>query len=227
MTYWAIVPVKPLRRGKSRLASVLTEEERASLNRDLLVHTVKVLKSVSKIEHVLVVSRDQEALSVARDQGARTMLEHGAPGLNPALTRATQIIKSMKARGVLIIPADLPLITNADIYALIDVAEEPPVVVIAPDYNKRGTNALLVNPAGLLDYDFGPGSFESHCNQAIEVGANLITCSMPSLRYDVDIPEDLAFLDAEAKIWIKEQSPDGDCLEPEVIQKRGTSLQIS
>ncbi len=28
MALWAIVPVKPLRRGKSRLAKVLTQDER-------------------------------------------------------------------------------------------------------------------------------------------------------------------------------------------------------
>ena len=36
MSLWAIVPVKPLRRGKSRLAGALTEEERATLNQELL-----------------------------------------------------------------------------------------------------------------------------------------------------------------------------------------------
>lgn len=36
MSIWAILPVKPLRRGKSRLAGALTEEERAALNEELL-----------------------------------------------------------------------------------------------------------------------------------------------------------------------------------------------
>ena len=53
MTLWAIVPVKPLRRGKSRLAGVLTEEERLGLNSQLLTHTVDILGDIPEIEHVL------------------------------------------------------------------------------------------------------------------------------------------------------------------------------
>jgi 2-phospho-L-lactate guanylyltransferase (CobY/MobA/RfbA family) len=49
MTLWAIVPVKPLRRGKSRLADVLTSEERTDLNRHLLENTIDTLKSLPGI----------------------------------------------------------------------------------------------------------------------------------------------------------------------------------
>ncbi len=62
MTFWAIVPVKPLQRGKSRLAEVLTQEERLDLNRRLLAHTMDTLTAIPEIEHVLVISRDQAAL---------------------------------------------------------------------------------------------------------------------------------------------------------------------
>ena len=58
MTLWAIVPVKPLRRGKSRLAGTLSEDERAELNRILLQHTIQTLTDLKEIEQVLVVSRE-------------------------------------------------------------------------------------------------------------------------------------------------------------------------
>ena len=115
MTLWAIVPVKPLRRGKSRLSEVLTQEERADLNRRLLVHTLDTLTAIPEIEHVLVISRDQSALAMARDYGARTVQENGAPQLNIALARATIVAKTYATRGVLIVPADLPLITAEDV----------------------------------------------------------------------------------------------------------------
>ena len=38
MTIWAIVPVKPLRYGKSRLSGILSEDQRTQLNRRLLEH---------------------------------------------------------------------------------------------------------------------------------------------------------------------------------------------
>lgn len=191
MTLWAIVPVKPLRRGKSRLSDVLTEDERADLNRRLLAHTLDTLKSIREIEHVLVISRDPAALALSREHGARTVQEDGAPHLNVALARATVVAQNYATRGVLIIPADLPLITPEDVRLMLERVKEPPVVVVAPDRRRQGTNALLVCPAGLIEYDFGPGSFQRHCERARAVGARLEILELPSLALDMDLPEDL------------------------------------
>ncbi len=195
MTIWAIVPVKPLRRGKSRLASVFSEEERADLNRHLLENTVRTLKNISEIEHVLVVSRDQSALALARDLGARTVLENGSPQLNVALERATVVAKTYETRGVLILPADLPLITPEDVNRMLERANDPPVVVVAPDRHEKGTNALLVCPAGLIEYQYGDNSFKRHCDLAKEAGARVEICELPSLTLDLDVPEDLALIE--------------------------------
>jgi 2-phospho-L-lactate guanylyltransferase len=201
MTLWAIVPVKPLRRGKSRLAGVLTEEERLGLNSQLLTHTVDILRDIPEIEHVLVVSRDQAALSLARAHGARTVQEKGAPELNVALTRATIVAKRYATRGVLIIPSDLPMISREDVYAMLEKVKDPPVVVVAPDRKKTGTNALLVCPVGLIEYDYGPNSFERHCQHAREAGARLEICELPSLALDMDVPEDLELVSSELENW--------------------------
>jgi 2-phospho-L-lactate guanylyltransferase len=199
MTLWAIIPVKPLRRGKSRLANVLTQDERADLNQHLLAHTVDTLRSIPEIEQVLVVSRDPAALSLAREHGARTVQENGAPELNVALARATVLVKHYVTRGVLIVPADLPLLTAEDVRAMLDRAKYPPVVVVAPDRHRTGTNALLVCPVGLIDYQFGPGSFQRHCQLARQAGARLEICELPSIALDVDFPEDLDIIEAELK----------------------------
>ncbi len=100
MNFWAIVPVKPLRRGKSRLAWVLSEEERTALNEYLLAHTLDTLKTIPEIEHILVISRDPGALALARSHGARTVQEDGAPHLNVALTRATIVAKNYTTNGI-------------------------------------------------------------------------------------------------------------------------------
>lgn len=191
MALWAIVPVKPLRRGKSRLAGVLSPEERNDLNRRLLTHTLETLNAIPEIEQVLVISRDQAALSLAREHGARTVLENGAPELNVALARATIVVKNYATRGLLIVPADLPLISPEDVNAMLDIAVDPPVVVLAPDHRRQGTNALLVCPVGLIEYDFGPGSFQRHCERALQAGARLEILDLPSLALDMDMPEDL------------------------------------
>ena len=194
MTLWAIVPVKPLRRGKSRLAGTLTEDERTELNQSLLKHTIETLSSLKEIEQVLVVSRDPHALTVARNHGARTVLEDGQPHLNTALKRATVVAQVYATRGVLVLPADLPLISPEDIRELINRAVNSPVVVIAPDRHQKGTNALLISPSGLIEYDFGENSFQRHCERVRQAGARLEVVNLPSLGLDLDLPEDLELI---------------------------------
>jgi 2-phospho-L-lactate guanylyltransferase len=192
MTLWAIVPVKPLRRGKSRLAGTLSEDERTHLNQLLLEHTLKTLTDLKEIEQILVISRDPAALALAREHGARTVREAaGSPHLNMALKRATVVAQVYATRGVLVLPADLPLITREDVLALLERATKPPVVVIAPDRREEGTNALLICPAGLIEYDFGLNSFKRHCERARLAGARLEVVNLPSLSLDLDLPEDL------------------------------------
>jgi len=191
MTIWAIVPVKPLRRGKSRLAGLLSEEQRTSLNRYLLEHTLTVLNEISGIEHTLVVSRDPAALALTRSLGGRTVMEDGAPQFNTALKRATIVAQAQGARAVLILPADLPLVEPSDLEDLLSQGMTPSVVVISPDRRLDGTNGLFINPAGLIEYGYGPGSFQRHCQRCKDAGAKLVVVSSERIGLDLDLPEDL------------------------------------
>lgn len=194
MTIWAIVPVKPLRRGKSRLAGMLTEDQRTRLNRYLLEHVLITLNKIPEIEHTLVVSRDPAALALTREMGGRTVLEDGVPQFNTAIMRATIVAKAQGAHAVLVLPADLPLIKPNDLKALLRRGKKPPIVVIAPDRRQDGTNGLFVNPAGLIEYGYGPGSFHCHSERAIEAGAKVVIINSPNIALDLDLPEDLEAL---------------------------------
>jgi len=197
LTVWAIVPVKPLRRAKSRLASVLSKEDRLELSQRMLTHTLEILGEIHSIERTLVVSRDSRALALARKLGARTVTERGSPQLNRALVRATLVARRYNVSAVLVLPADLPLLTREDIESLIARGSDPPVVVIAPDRRRSGTNALLSSPPGLIEYAFGPQSFPRHLEHARVAGVRLEICELPSLALDVDMPEDLLRLESE------------------------------
>ena len=143
MTVWAIVPVKPLQRAKSRLSNILTQSERASLSRKLLKQTLKVLAQVPAVEQTLVISRDSEALALARGYDAKTVTERGSPPLDKALVRASLIAQGYGVTAVLVLPADLPLLIKEDVEKLIASSGSPPEVVIAPDRRGTGTNAIL------------------------------------------------------------------------------------
>lgn len=194
MGLWVIVPVKPLRRGKSRLASVLSEDERALLNFTMLSNTLRTLREVEEIEQVLVVSRDPAALSLAREFKARTVQEDGQPELNTALQRATVLAQMYAAQEILILPADLPLLSVSDIRRILQYAKNPPVVVISPDRRNDGTNALYMNPGGIIEYRYGPGSFHQHVEQARIKGVRVEICQLSTLSLDLDLPEDLDLL---------------------------------
>ncbi len=194
MTLWAIVPVKPLAKGKTRLANTLGPAERTQLNREMLEHILTELAAVAEVERTLVVSRDSAVLALARDKGARTLSERQPAELNRALERATGAAQAYGASGVLILPADLPLATRDDIRALVALGARPPVVVIAPDRRGEGTNALLVAPIGLIEYAFGANSYQRHLKEATASGARLEVCDIVRLTVDVDLPEDLALV---------------------------------
>ncbi|MHC1741032.1 MAG: 2-phospho-L-lactate guanylyltransferase [Anaerolineaceae bacterium] len=194
MTLWAIVPVKPLRRGKSRLAGVLSEDQRTALNKSMLVNTIKTLKAVPEIDVILVVSRDPSALSLAREYEARTVLEDGSPELNTALRRASLVAQTYQAHEILVLPADLPLIKPEDVRDFISHSGHPPEILISPDRRRDGTNALYINPANLIDFRYGVGSFNIHVEQAKKVNARIEIIEHEAFALDLDLPEDLDYL---------------------------------
>jgi len=194
MSLWAIVPVKPLRRGKSRLATILSEEERTFLNYTMLANTMKALAAVKEITQVLVVSRDTGALAMARDFNARTVQEDGSSDLNTALMRANTVAMMYAAQSVLILPADLPLLTPQAVQSFIKHAAHPPVLVINPDRRMDGTNAMLSSPGNLVNYCYGPGSFKLHVDQARSFHVRVEVCDIPEISLDLDLPEDLDYL---------------------------------
>lgn len=191
MSLWTIIPVKPLNRAKSRLADVLTAERRYEFAESMLRRVLAVVTEVPHITGVLVISRDTKALAIARDAGAKTIQETSPSELNPALLRATEIVRAWGARAILILPADLPFIQTNDIVDMVELGAEDPSVVIVTDRNKDGTNAMLVRPPGLIDYAYGPGSFQRHLRSARIAGADVRVYESERLLLDIDVPEDL------------------------------------
>ncbi len=200
MSLWAIVPVKSLRRGKSRLSGVLTDEERSALNRDLLTKTLMCLKTVQKIDQILVISYDPEALAKARELDVMTVQEGSKTNINNALRRATVAAKAYNASKTIIVPADLPYINKEEVEDFLAQEGEPPEIIISSDRHSEGTNALFINPIGILEYNFGPWSFRKHIEQAERKKIKVKIKNMESLTFDLDVPEDLEIFMNTSKI---------------------------
>jgi len=196
---WAIVPIKPLEQSKSRLRDILSRKSRVELSKDLLTQTLQVLDSSPCIEKTLVVSRDTAVLALARSLGAHTVAEKGNPGLNTALERATAVARGYGVSGILILPADLPLLNVEDIQSMADLLDGKPAVVIAPDRHRIGTNALLVSPPGILAYSFGEESFKRHMELAERADVQVHVYQDEDIGLDIDVPEDLQLLNDERR----------------------------
>ena len=197
MSLWAVIPVKPLRRGKSRLISVLSECERTLLNKRMLISTLRNIREVPQIDGFVVISCDPEVLAIASENGARTVKESRFTDINRALRYATIAVRSYNASEILILPADLPLINREDIIQLINRSGNPPEIIISSDRRQDGTNALMINPIGILEYDFGVMSFRKHIKQAEKKGLRIDIYNSDKLSYDLDLPEDLELLKAK------------------------------
>jgi len=159
----AILPVKNLSESKSRLSTEMNREQRESLTAYLLKRTLDILKSVNGIDDILLVSRDEKVNSIAKREKTRFLSEQGT-GLNQALEQATDWAVEQDYSAILILPTDLPFLTEEDIEAIIGIGEATgQIAVIAPDRDMKGTNALMIKPPGILKYQFGPDSFRRHC----------------------------------------------------------------
>lgn len=191
----AVVPVRSLSSGKSRLGEPLDAEERGDLVLALLRRTVEQALAASRLAGVVVVSEDADLLRQARVMGAASLLQK-RPGLNEGLAEA-RAAADPEATAIMVLPADLPRIVASAIDELAEAAElaqrsapDKPVVALVPDRHGMGTNALLVAPPDSIPFCFGPDSRAAHSSAARAVGASYVELDGP-LAFDLDTPEDL------------------------------------
>jgi 2-phospho-L-lactate guanylyltransferase len=181
--------VRSFESAKSRLGEVLDAEERRALVARLLRRTVHAALATPGISEVLVVSPDPELLAYAATLGARPVPQRSS-GLNPAITEARAAVPH--GGRLLVLPGDVPGVSAEAIASLLATGDRvgSPSVVLAPDRHGRGTNALLLDPPGVIDPEFGPDSRAGHAARARAVGAAYAEVTGP-LALDIDTPDDL------------------------------------
>jgi 2-phospho-L-lactate guanylyltransferase len=116
--------------------------------------------------------------------------------LNGALTQAHRVLREFGCREVVILPADLPTITAADIDALVGAGRQGGFA-IASDAAGVGTNALCLASAHPFRFQFGPDSKRLHLQEAERTGLGALIVRLPGLEFDVDSPTDLDRLDRQ------------------------------
>jgi 2-phospho-L-lactate guanylyltransferase len=118
-----------------------------------------------------------------------TFLKETREGLNQALNQATKWCVGNAAERVLVLPADVPLITSKDVNQLVKLALNNSVV-ISPSRN-GGTNALLETPPGVISPCFGSDSFKKHISKALAKHAQTKIYVSSNVMLDIDSEKDL------------------------------------
>ena len=194
MTPHILIPAKAFALAKSRLAPTIDAAARAALSRDFLRHVIGVATDPLLAANVRVVSASPDVLVFAAMLGAIAERE-SASGHNPALEAAMTSLPL--DRPVLILSADLPLLSVEDIAALM-AAGRAADVVIATDHSGEGSNALWLARPSLIPLRFGPGSCAAHMAQATQAGLRARIVTRVGLARDIDLPIDLEFLPLRA-----------------------------
>jgi 2-phospho-L-lactate guanylyltransferase len=189
MAIYAVVPVKHLAASKRRLSAVLTPKDRIELTLVMLEDVLVAIKA-SNVEQILVVGSDMDVRDVAEKFGAIYANEESR-GLNVAVTRSIDWCMRKGADSVLVLPADIPLLSAEDINSIIELGNgSEPAVVLSPS-NNGGTNALYQKPPHLILARFGQKSFDKHIKQAHGKGISLKLHYSSSVAFDIDHEQDV------------------------------------
>jgi 2-phospho-L-lactate guanylyltransferase len=191
---WAIVPCKPFKLAKSRLASILTPAERQALSRKLFQHTLEVLSATPGLGQILVVSADEDALELAAGFSAAILPEVETPGLNISLERARDYLRTQPTDALMVIPADLPAMQPASLQPVLAALSDMQTIVLAPDRRQTGTNLLAMPIQYAQPFAFGEHSFMVHRQLAERAQMTVKIMKDSALAFDLDLPEDYQLL---------------------------------
>ncbi|MFN2484760.1 MAG: 2-phospho-L-lactate guanylyltransferase [Candidatus Limnocylindria bacterium] len=184
-----VVPHRGLETAKTRLAPILSPDQRVDLARRLLERVLAAVTDVGRIR-VVVISPDPALRDVVERAGAELLVQRGM-GLNAGLEQARAAAVEQRVELLGVLHGDLPELESDDIRALLEAAAEPAGVAIAPDRSGAGTNGLAMRPPHAIPFRFGPGSFEAHVAASDAAGLLIAVVDRPGLAFDLDTPADL------------------------------------
>ncbi len=189
---WAVVPVKLFARTKRRLMPHLASHEREALARAMLADVLLALGRTHSLAGITVITGDADAVAMAHAAGAFVLADAENAGTAAAVTLAAAHLAAAGRYGMLVIPADVPLITPADVERIVAAHRAAPSVTLVPASVDGGTNALACSPPGAVPVCFGDDSLRRHREAARACGIEPQILQLANLGRDIDRPDDLA-----------------------------------
>lgn len=210
----AVLPLKQLAGAKTRLSGLLDSEQRRTLALAMARDVLAVLSAHPAITSITLVSDDADARELAAEAAVRLWSEADLlaerelppmtgplPVLNGVLTAACTRLRRETtdiAPLLLVLHADLPLLTGADIDAALACTEARSGLVVGVDVTGTGTNLLLFPASRPPRFAFGSDSSSAHLAWA---RAQCLPCrglQRPGIARDIDTPTDLLQLHHQA-----------------------------
>ena len=194
---WAIVALKSPAEAKSRLRPYCADEERRSLYFLMARRALLALKAVPAIDKVLAVTASDEVATFVTGLGGAVVRQAQDQGAQAAFAHALQVVMRGEVpppSRLLMLPADLPLISAAAVSELLDRCHQRQGVAIIPDQRQQGTNGLVCSPPNAVEPCFGEDSLRRHWWAARARGHEVQVIESPALSLDIDDHADLVLL---------------------------------
>ncbi len=190
------MPVKDFGRAKQRLAAALCPDVRWGLVEAMFKDVMGAVRGAGLVGQTVVVTGEASVAALARQFGAAVLPEPEGFDVNEILDRVVAGLGPGEDEAVLILAADLPLVTPDEILALVAAVPEGPGVVVGRNLEGEGTNALVRRPPLAIPAAFGPGSFGRYLAAAMARNLPVRVLDLPGVALDIDTPQDLERLKA-------------------------------
>lgn len=182
---YVIIPVSKFKNAKTRLSPFLSEEERESLLKVMLQDVTDTLKK--HVDKIFIISRDEDVLNYAKKLNLDTILEDKNSNLNKALKQAMKYCKG-KAKKIIIVPSDVPLIGKTNVQMLIDASKSLDFIIVPS--KGGGTNMIIMKPMA-IHTRFEGLSYKKHVQAAERKKLNPQVHDSFFMALDVNTAEDL------------------------------------
>lgn len=189
-----LIPVKDPTHAKTRLAGLLSEEQRRRLAWAMFEDVSHAITAARKPDRVVMVTSFAPAIERARELGWDVLIEESQISESASIDWASRILSERGFDTVMRLPADLPLVRAEDIDELLSIELDSPGALLVPSRECTGTNAIIRTPPTLFPSRFGPNSLALHTEEAARAGVECVIVNKARIALDIDEPADLELL---------------------------------
>jgi 2-phospho-L-lactate guanylyltransferase len=189
------MPVKGFETAKQRLGEALGAGARSMLAAAMFADVLGALERTELVGAIVVVSGERGVADIVAERDVALVADPVEKGQSHAARSGLARAVALGFERAVLVPSDCPLLEPTELDdLLVRAAAGEEAVLIVPDRHDTGTNALVLDPRGPFEPQFGPDSLRRHTEQAERRALTFAVERPPSLTLDVDTGDDLVEL---------------------------------